>query len=305
MKPSGKALTHAQADLKNAPGMKPVAVVTGGTRGIGYETAVYLASLGWSVALCSRDQDEALTAARRIGSTYPVETFGAGADVSDPSQVRQFAEQVVERLGQVKVLVCNAAVLGPVGRIKDVSPDAIASSFAVNVYGFSNCVTFFWPSLEKASPFRIIALAGGGLGGPNQMKRAPAYVPSKSALVSMVELISDEVVSAGGTANVIAPGDIPTNFMKTVIDAGPIAAGDLLYSQALQREGKDIGSAHQRFLELLVFLLSEQSSKISGRFLSARWNDPVSLYERSRLDLSESLFRLRRIDDDLFIEAPK
>ena len=283
--------------------MRQVAVVTGGSRGIGLETCGYLASRGWNIALCSRDGDDAETAAELIRRTHGVDAIGTPADVSSPDDMDDFAARVRRELGQVRALVCNAAVLGPVGRLEQIRSADLLDTFAVNVLGFSNACRSFWSDLRSVGDFRIVALAGGGLGGPGQMTRAPGYVPSKSALVSMVEVINDEVVEAGGTVNVVAPGNIPTGFMRSVLDAGPAAAGDVLYSQAADREGKQIGDSLGRFLDLLEFLLGEDARFISGRFLSARWNDPASLMTRTDEGLSDAMFRLRRIDDDLFKES--
>jgi NAD(P)-dependent dehydrogenase (short-subunit alcohol dehydrogenase family) len=285
--------------------MSPVAVITGGTRGIGYATCEYLASQGWSVGLCSRDKNEAEVVARAITEKFGVATFGYAADVANPEEVRQFAQRATHHLGSVTALVCNAAILGPVGRLVDVSFRDLADTFAVNVIGFTTCVQAFWENLISTDGFRIVTLAGGGLGGPGQMVRAPAYVPSKSALVSIVELISDEVTGAGGTVNVIAPGNIPTDFMKAVLEAGPILAGEVLFSQAAERTDREIGDSLQRYFDLLGFLLSDEASSISGRFLSARWNEPSSLSDLLAFNMSESLFRLRRIDNDLYLESSK
>lgn len=283
--------------------MRPVAVITGGSRGIGFETAAFLSHRGWDIALCSRDASEAKSAAQHISAASEANVFSAGADVSNATDMKHFASQVIEHFGSLKALICNAAVLGPVGRLADVTSRDMTTAFNVNVMGFVNPCQSFWSYLESTQAFRIIALAGGGLGGPGQMTRAPAYVPSKAALASMTEIISEEVVNAGGTVNVVAPGNIPTGFMKSVLDAGSQAAGEALYGQAIAREGADIGESLGRFLDLLEFLLDESSEFISGRFLSARWNTPESLNKIGPQGLTDSMFRLRRIDDDLYLES--
>lgn len=283
--------------------MSSVVVVTGGSRGIGYETARYMASQGWDIALCSRGHDEALQAAKQIESDFGVRAIGAMADVADASQMNQFALDVDLVFDQVKVLICNAAIIGPIGELVDVQIETLMETFNVNVCGFVNSYKAFWRSLQRNRGFRIVSLAGGGLGGPGQMARAPGYVPSKSALVTMSETVSDEVVEAGGTINVVAPGNIPTSFMKSAIEAGQSVAGEMLYSQALAREGLEIGDSLTRFFRLLDFIVSEKSNHLSGRFLSARWDDPQSLLTMNQQQLSANIFKLRRIDDDLFTES--
>lgn len=283
--------------------MNPVAVITGGSRGIGFETASFLAGHGWGIAICSRDTDDAVDAARRIQEEHGVQTLGIGADVSQPQDMDRFASEVSAKFGGVNALICNAAVLGPVGRLADVKPAAAAEAFGINVMGFVNGCNSFWPHLTSTKAFRIVALAGGGLGGPGQMTRTPAYVPSKAALASLVEIASGEVLDAGGTVNIIAPGNIPTGFMTSVLDAGPAMAGEVLYDQAAERQGLVIGNSLERFLDLLWYLLGDSSQFVSGRFLSARWNTPESLMALGTEGLTDSMFRLRRIDDDLYKES--
>ena len=266
-------------------------------------TADFLASNGWDIAICSRNEAEVKDAAERLAQEHGVASIGMAVNIADPIEVESFARRVSVELGPVHALVCNAAILGPVGSVAQVEPADMAATLAVNVLGFSNCLKFFWPGLVAVRGFRVIALAGGGLGGPGQMKRAPAYVPSKAALVSMIEMISDEVVEAGGTINAIAPGNIPTGFMKSVLLAGEVFAGKELFEQAAEREGKPVGNSLERFFDLLSFLLDEHTDFVSGRFLSARWNTPDALASLRTEGLSDSLFTLRRIDDDLYSEG--
>ena len=279
-----------------------VAVITGGSKGIGRETAHALAADGWDIALCSRDSRDAETTALEIASVHGVSSYGARADIIDSGAMDEFASEVARQWTGVDLLVCNAAVLGPVGSVPEVPAGAIESALLVNVVGTTNSIRSFWPLLSRSDVFRIIALAGGGLGGPGQMTRAPAYVPSKAAVVSLVEIISDDVVEAGGTINAIAPGNIPTSFMRSVLDAGESAAGETLFTQAREREGRPIGDSLSHFLSLLRFIASPESAPISGRFLSARWNSPDQLRAIINVGLTDNLFRLRRIDNDLYLE---
>lgn len=301
---SGKAWTPEQHGeiLKSA---QRLAVITGASKGIGLETARSLAANGWDVALCSRGEKEAETVALRISDEFNVNALGARVDVANLKEMDRFASEISRRWNCVDLLVCNAAVLGPIGTLAEVNSAAVESALRVNVVGVANSIKSLWAALNKANEFRIVALAGGGLGGPDPMLRAPAYVPSKAAIVALVEIMSDEVVSAGGTINAIAPGNIPTSFMRPVLDVGAEVAGSVLFSQAQDRDGRGIGNSLDHFLSLLMYIASSDSASISGRFLSARWNSPGQLRESLTNELPDSLYKLRRIDNDLFGEHPQ
>ena len=281
----------------------PVVVISGGTRGIGYETGRALAGDGWRVALCARDQESASKVAREFAEKYSTDTYGAAVDVSNQNSVQLFADQVGERLGAVDLLICNAAVLGPIGKLLDVQIGKLNAAFATNVMGVVHSIRAFWSHLISTKDFRIIVLAGGGLGGPNPLGRALAYVPSKAAVTSIVELLSDEVAQAGGTINAVAPGNIPTSFMDSVLDVDQEIAGEHLVSQARERANSSIDASIQDFLNLVRYLSTPMSSHINGRILSARWDHVELLSSLRRLTISGNLFRLRRIDESLFSET--
>lgn len=281
----------------------PVVVITGGTRGIGYETGRALAMDGWRIALCARDQESASDVAEELSERYSTETYGAVADVASQISVRHFADEVNSRFEAVNLLICNAAVLGPVGKLVDVQRAELGAAFMTNVMGVVNSIDAFWDQLVSAEGFRIIVLAGGGLGGPNPLERALAYVPSKAAVVSIVELLSNEVEQAGGTINAVAPGNIPTTFMDPILCVDQETAGAQLVSQIRERANGSIDASIQDFLAMVRYLVLPGSSHINGRILSAKWDRIDQLSSLQKSDISDNLFRLRRIDESLFSEA--
>lgn len=278
----------------------PVAVITGGSRGIGFQTGRFLASQGWRTALCSRRLSDARKAAKAITADFNTPSVGVSADVANFQSLEEFANSVSKEWGVVRLLLCNAAVIGPIGKIADVDSRSVQAAVATNFLGVTNSIQAFWSLLSETSDFRIVALTGGGLGGPNQVHRAPGYVPTKAAVASLVEILSEEVREAGGTINAVAPGNIPTDFMKSVLEADVDDAGDVLLAQAQDRDGKGIGDSLDDFFSLLSFILSNESLHINGRFLSSRWNSKNQLQELTASDWSDSFLRLRRIDDQLF-----
>lgn len=281
------------------PTTNKVAVIVGGSRGIGFEAAKHLASRGWEIALCSRGEDGA-RAARELSDIFQRQTHHFQVDVADARSVEHLAQAVSKHVDHIDALVFTAGILGPVGPLSVVNPELLEYAVNVNFTGFANSVHHFWQLFLRSSSFRIIALAGGGLGGPGQMSRAPAYVPSKAALASLVEILAEEVGSAGGTINAISPGNIPTSFMDEVIESGEGLAGEILYRQAVERVGKSVGSSIAPFLNLIDFLLEPTSTSVSGRFLSAKWDEVEKIEDSCDSPNGNEMYRLRRIDNDLY-----
>lgn len=278
----------------------PVAVVTGGTRGIGRQTVEWLAEHGYSVALCGRSATDAKTVAREIADAFGSLTLGVGVDVADAAQVSDFAEAVASVFGIPTVVVCNAAILGPVGALTVCDPVEWSYTLQVNVCGIANVVGLFARRMETIGRGKFVVLSGGGVGGPRVSPRLSAYTTSKAAVVMLVETLAEEFKEAGLQINAVAPGAMPTGFTAGILLAGPTIAGVDLF-EATARNSALEGSFHL-YAELFEFLVSSESDWLTGRLLSARWETPELLrQQRSNIEASDR-FRLRRIDESLYAE---
>ena len=279
---------------------RPTIVITGATRGIGLLLARYFASENWSVAICARDEASVIEVSRDIASEFGVPTVGGCADVGDPNDMASFAETVRAQLGPTTALICNAGVLGPVGSPKHVDAESWSSAINVNVAGSFNAIKAFWNDLQNSPIGRIILMSGGGVGGPNPMKRASAYVASKAAVSSLAESIATDLEGTSCTINAVAPGAFPTSFMADVLDVGTEVAGHELYVDASGRTGHIAPGSASKLLELVEFLVSPLSGHINGRTLSANWNRVDGLQKGAFDDDDQNYLRMRRIDNDLF-----
>jgi 3-oxoacyl-[acyl-carrier protein] reductase len=280
-----------------------VAVVTGASRGIGLYMCELLGGQGASLAMCARNADALEGAKRGLIEKYGVKVFAMPVDVSDASAVRGFAEQVTEELGPVDILVNNAGMLGPVGALQNIDLGSWKYALEVNVMGVVNMTSAFLPGMVAKKGGSVINLSGAGVGGPKPWPRISAYSTSKAAVVSLTESLALEAAEHGVRVNAVAPGGLETGFMDAVIDAGPEVAGQGLY-EAMQKLPAANGDALDRFGALVVYLVSERGAWVTGRLLSARWDDEQKL-EKMRDEISDSsLLQLRRIDGDLFVPAP-
>jgi 3-oxoacyl-[acyl-carrier protein] reductase len=139
---------------------------------------------------------------------------------------------------------------------------------------------------------KIVQLSGGGATAP--LPRLTAYAASKAAVVRFAESVALEVAECGIDVNALAPGPLNTGMMSELLAAGPDAVGADLYArmQTLAEEGGtplDVGAA------LAVFLASAESDGITGRLLSAPWDDWASLPSRRQALAESDVYTLRRI----------
>lgn len=281
---------------------RPVAVITGGTHGIGRHAAETLALDGWSVAVCSRDQDEASAVADKLSARHGAPMLGAAVDVCSPDALHTFAADVSTKFGVPSAVLASAGVLGPVGPLHLVDLSEWARTVEIDLIGVANALAVFGSQMVEHGRGSLITMSGGGIGGPNVAIATSAYTSSKAAVVAMTESVAKELAPYGVRVNAVAPGAIATRFAEPVMAAGPVLAGEELYRQTVhQREHPD---SLEDFDAVLRFLVDPSSPFISGRLLSARWDDPTHLLARPP-DAASSLYRLRRIDGALFGEIAK
>jgi NAD(P)-dependent dehydrogenase (short-subunit alcohol dehydrogenase family) len=276
-------------------------VITGGGSGIGLHLARHFASLNWDVAICGRDEKTLKSSAELLMKDFRVECLWEVADVSHELEMQHFANSVEQKFGKVDLVVCNAAVIGPIGGLIDISLDELRKALEINVIGQMITIRSFWSAMSVAASPRAIVVSGGGLGANSQLNNALGYVPSKAALAIVVELLAPEFKGIDGAIVSVAPsGVIPTNFLKGVKDVGKELAGELLFEQSVQQGSGSIDELLVGFESLIEFLTTEEGKTFNGRLLSAKWNPVSELIVEAQNGIGESRYQLRRIDEQLF-----
>jgi 3-oxoacyl-[acyl-carrier protein] reductase len=170
----------------------------------------------------------------------------------------------------------------------------------VNLFGVWVCTALVVPHMAAAGGGVIVNLSGAGIGGPSMPLRVSPYTTSKLAVVGLTELLGRELAAKRIRVNAIAPGPVATAFMEAIVEAGPEVAGNDLYEAVMRDRAQPVRL--ERLFDLIDFVLSEDAEWLTGRLLAARWDSPQSLQEARDRITSTSLLRLRRIDDDLYVE---
>jgi 3-oxoacyl-[acyl-carrier protein] reductase len=214
------------------------------------------------------------------------------ADLSDPNELRVAFDATVRALGAVDVLVNNAGMLGPIGRLEDTDPKEWALTIQVNLLAPVCLMRLALPGMRSRGRGKIINLSGGGATGPRP--HFSAYAAAKAALVRTTETVADEVKTSGIDVNAVAPGAMNSRLLEQVLAAGPERVGHNEYNRALEQREHG-GAQPARAADLIAWLASSASDGITGRLLSAVW-DPWEHLSEHRDDLAKSdVYTLRRI----------
>ncbi|GAA5078260.1 3-oxoacyl-ACP reductase family protein [Streptomyces similanensis] len=241
----------AHGAAEGAGGESRVALVTGGSRGIGAATAVRLARTGHDVAITyvngKEAAEEVVGAVRRLGRW----AVALRADAADPREAEEVVERAVAELGRLDVLVNNAGV-GVLGPVETLSPEDADRVLAVNVRAVFLACRAAVPRLGRGG--RIITV------GSCMAQRVPGpggalYTMSKSALIGLTRALAREVGPRGITANIVHPGPIDTDMNPA---DGPFAAGQAAMT-ALGRYG-----TAEEVASLIAYLASADASYVTG-----------------------------------------
>jgi 3-oxoacyl-[acyl-carrier protein] reductase len=184
------------------------AIVTGGTKGIGYAIAEMLLRNGAKVVICGRDRADGQAAAEKLSAFGEVEAVSC--DVSKEDHVRTLVEHCADTFGGVDVLVNNAGV-GYMGMtVEEMPPDKFRQTLETNLFGVFYACHYALPLLKQRSGGYIINISS--LAGQNPHPRMAAYNASKYGLNGFSEALMQEVRQDNIKVSYICPGSVNTDF---------------------------------------------------------------------------------------------
>jgi 3-oxoacyl-[acyl-carrier protein] reductase len=271
------------------------AIITGANRGLGAGIARAFVAAGASVLLTARDETllHGVTEELRAATRAPGQRVDALAgDVSDPPFCAAAASRFRSLPGDTSVLVNNAGVLGPTGLLEETDWTAWTNTVRVNLFGTALMSRAVLPLLREEGYGKIINLSGGGATAP--MPRFSAYAASKAAVVRMTETMAHELTGTRIDVNAIAPGALNTRMLEDVLKAGPEKVGKAYYERSLKQQAEG-GAPPEKAAALAVFLASAKSDGITGRLISAVWDDWANLPAQRDALAKSDIYTLRRI----------
>ena len=253
-----------------------VALVTGGSRGLGREDALTLARAGADVVVAdllvesqlSEDTDRfgaLATVARQQGLVHTEETvrdieamgrraIAVRCDVTSRDEVDAAVARTVQELGSVDILVNNAGTLDHAAQFDKQSPDLWERDLKVNLTGAFNCAQAVWPHMKERGWGRIVNMASvaGTLGGFGQA----SYSTTKAGLLGLTRTLAMEGGRHGITCNAIVPGVIGTEAFNM---ANAAMNERIVNRTVLKRPGRP-----EEIANAIAFLCSDLASYITG-----------------------------------------
>jgi NAD(P)-dependent dehydrogenase (short-subunit alcohol dehydrogenase family) len=193
---------------------KRIALVTGGNRGLGFETCRQLARSGLTVILTARDPDKGNIAAIQLANTEGLDVIFYVLDVMNSGHIRDIAKQVIEEFGRLDILVNNAAILYDTWQYTiDADLDIVNQAMVTNVYGPWRLCQAFIPVMKRNRYGRIVNISSLG-GSLHYMEEGgtPAYAISKAALNVLTRKLAAELRGTGILVNSIDPGWLATDM---------------------------------------------------------------------------------------------
>jgi len=185
-----------------------VALVTGGTRGLGLAIATRLAAEGASVAVVGRDKERAREVALELSGTG-VPAVGVGADVSSWEDAQRAVAKARSVLGPIDIVVANAGI-GVIGPVADADPADWRRMMDINYLGTAHITKAALPGMLERGRGDIMAIASAG--GTKGYPDWSGYCASKWAVVGFMECLAQEVTTKGIRVSTFCPGGIDTPF---------------------------------------------------------------------------------------------
>lgn len=271
-----------------------VAVITGANQGLGLEIARKFLKSGASLALCARNEQLLLEVRKSLTATAlpNQKVLCLGADVSVESDVQNFINATLKEYGNIDILVNNAGIYGPKGKIESVDWGNWVKSIEINLLGSVLMCRSVIPFFKKQGYGKIIQLSGGGATSP--MPNISSYAVSKAAIIRFIETLAEEVRHFKIDVNAIAPGALNTRLLDEIINAGPDKVGKDFYKKSLIQK-KNGGTSFDAGTSLALFLASDYSNGITGKLISALWDDWASWPHYLRQLNESDIYTLRRI----------
>jgi NAD(P)-dependent dehydrogenase (short-subunit alcohol dehydrogenase family) len=254
-----------QRDPRSKSGRR-VALVTGGSRGIGLAAAVALAHAGYDVGVSARDAERGAAAVTRI-EMHGVSALAVGMDLREPDDVKAAIEAVVATLGPVSVLVNNAGVAeaAPFGRV---SLDSWNETFAVNATGPFLATQACLPGMLETGWGRIVNVAS--VAALRGVAYASHYAASKHALLGLTRSLALEVAKNGITVNCVCPGFVETEMTERsvaqiVAKTGRTAEEARKSIESMSPQGRLIQP--EEVAAAIVYLTTDAARGVNGQAL--------------------------------------
>lgn len=238
-----------------------VVIVTGASRGIGAATAIELARAGAKLSVSSRNAAACSDVLEIIGNDGG-DAFAASCDMSDYDAVSKLVNDTIERYGKIDVLINNAGIIDPIGRIENTDPEDWARNISVNLVGVYNGIRATLPHFYKQNSGTIINISSGAAHSP--LEGWSAYCAGKAGVLMMTRATALEAAEKNVRVYGFAPGVVDTSMQ------GSIRASGINRVSELPRESLAAASDPAK---AIAWLCGEEAADLAGQELTIRDQD--------------------------------
>ena len=253
-----------EINLKNR-----VALVTGGSKGIGRGAAEALSAAGATVVVCARNEDELQTAALEITAKTGNKVIPIPTDVTSQPDVAQLLVRAKQDAGDIDILVNNAGGIGQTGAFEDIDEEIYSQLYDLNVVSMVRLMKAVLPAMKAKRWGRIINISS-----ENGLQPYPDMIPydlTKAAIINLSKAVSKAVGEYNILVNTVSPAFITTPLVEGMMEAlarGKGTTKEEAEREFLQQNRPDIVLQRPGTIEevgaAVVFLASEQASFITG-----------------------------------------
>jgi NAD(P)-dependent dehydrogenase (short-subunit alcohol dehydrogenase family) len=269
-----------------------VAVVTGSSSGIGFETSLLLARNGFDTYATMRNLDKS-DKILDIAKKDKLPVLAIRLDVTQDNSVKEAIKKIVLDKGRIDVLVNNAGY-GLAGAFEDLTMEEIKSQYETNLFGVIRVTQAVLPIMrkQKAGIIVNISSAAGRFGIPGQS----AYVSSKFAIEGLSESMAYELESFGIKAVLIEPGRVKTNMPDNMIIAKKSQDPNSPYSQLMENvvssieHGSETGSSPDVIAKVVLKAVTTENSNLT--YLAGK--DIETLMEAKRSMSDEEFHKMMK-----------
>ena len=267
-------------------------LITGASRGLGKALAEHFWQQGWSLILLARGQPVLREVLRALGKRAGQSLHMIIADLARPEEIERVGETAKSLVPRLDALINNAGIQGAVGPTWENDWNEWLDTLRIDLLAPVGLCRLIAPWMIVNGGGSILSLSGGGATGPRA--NFSAYATAKTGLVRFSETLAEELKPHNVRVNCIAPGVMSTAMLEEVIAKGESAAGKREYEIAARvlREG---GASMHRVAELCHFLASDAARGITGKLISAVWDNWEHWPEHIDELRASDVYTLRRI----------
>jgi 3-oxoacyl-[acyl-carrier protein] reductase len=241
------------------------AIVTGGSRGIGKETARLFLQEGVKVTICARDEKALEDTRAELQKETGGDILAVPADMTRPADIERLVERAGQHFGGVDILVNNAGTMYS-GRFAAMTEEGLKLQLETKLFGFLRAIRLVHPMMKAKGWGRIVSMIGGAGKEPDPYMFGSGM--TNSALLNMTKSLSTEFGEEGILVNAVCPGWVDTALWRS--NAAGLAAEVGAKSEEEARRAAARRNALNRFgkpeelASAIVFLCSERASYITG-----------------------------------------